>query len=396
MRRLLFVCEGDAQWGLKEKGNIVYNDKGKKSQHKIKRASKGKIGKGSCKMEIMPMEQKMDRTMTEALKGAAIVLMVIHHCFGFPNWYLDGISYAHWTFLGQSLDQWICVPTKICVALFAFLSGWLYERKGSFSFRYSWKKILALLQAYWLQLFLCFLPLSIALGTYRPNMWSLWENLWAIRDNIVLFAWYVYFYIFAMLLLPLIRRYCMGRGKCMDAFLPLVLCVAARYAVQTLPIEQYLLDALDNCLRYFPCLLSGIWFRRYGYPRRWELFCAKQKTVFFVFFLAVIYLAKKEVPQIGMLNLEIIYAPFAVFALVCLFSACRERSRAIWRFLGRYSLQIWFFHSIFFSPYTAILTQKIAFLPYFPPLVVLWVLILCIVPAIFFAEVGKWIHKLIC
>ena len=37
----------------------------------------------------------MERSLTIYLKGIAIILMVMHHSFAFPEWYVDGISFPY-------------------------------------------------------------------------------------------------------------------------------------------------------------------------------------------------------------------------------------------------------------------------------------------------------------
>ena len=62
------------------------------------------------------------RDISGAIKGIALILMFIHHFFTFPEWIICGIDYP-WirTFAIQ-----FGAPTKLCVALFAFLTGYFH------------------------------------------------------------------------------------------------------------------------------------------------------------------------------------------------------------------------------------------------------------------------------
>ena len=344
-------------------------------------------------MRMKTFPQSMTREMTEVIKGVAILLMVTHHCFGFPQWYVGGISYTG-TFLGQTLAEWICVPTKICVAIFACLTGYLYEVKHDFSYSYACKKIIRLYFAYWMELFFLFLPLIYLVGNQNGLEGKWWQNIWGYgENNIIYFGWYVYFYLFTMTLLPLVRKLLMRGGKWLRFLLPVLLCGILRRYVPHLGWPQQFLDAADNCLRYFPCVVSGIWIGMYGFPLWWEKFW-KRLGMFGGFLLCVvIYLLKKEYPQIGVWNLEMFYAPIFIYGITRIFVRTKGIFTKIFRLLGRYSMQIWFLHAVFFTPLLREETQWIAFLPQIPFLVVIWVILLCLIPAFIFAKLEQFLTQ---
>ena len=78
--------------------------------------------------------------MTNILKGIAVIFMFVHHMFTFPRWYIDSISYPEL----KDFASFFCSPFKLCVGMFA------------------------------------------------------------LKRPIMCFCWYVYFYIVAMLILPLL------------------------------------------------------------------------------------------------------------------------------------------------------------------------------------------------
>lgn len=55
---------------------------------------------------------------TNILKGVAIILLILHHCWCTGKGYDDIILYGH------PLFQNIGIFSKLCVALFVFLSGY--------------------------------------------------------------------------------------------------------------------------------------------------------------------------------------------------------------------------------------------------------------------------------
>lgn len=67
---------------------------------------------------------------------------------------------------------------KICVAIYAVLSGYGYFFAREKTIKYSLKKILGLLQIYWLSLFTLFMPAAMLGGVEsditaidRPDVW---------------------------------------------------------------------------------------------------------------------------------------------------------------------------------------------------------------------------------
>ena len=119
------------------------------------------------------MEEKsrfaLDVSLSKAIKGFALILMVAHHCFGFPAWYIQGVNYSNVLILGVPLANWITNSTDLCVSLFAFLTGWAYFYNQKKTIRYSLGKIVSFLKYYWFVLFIIFIPAAVTLGKYVPT-----------------------------------------------------------------------------------------------------------------------------------------------------------------------------------------------------------------------------------
>ena len=65
------------------------------------------------------------RDDTKMVKGFAIILMLYHHLFAFPNRIQDGSSYITLlTFTNVDSAMLIGLFGKMCVALFLFLGGY--------------------------------------------------------------------------------------------------------------------------------------------------------------------------------------------------------------------------------------------------------------------------------
>ncbi len=321
---------------------------------------------------------KLDISMSKVIKGFAIILMVIHHCFGFPAWYIDGISYNNVVILGVPLWTWIMNPTEICVSLFAFLTGYAYFFNKIPSLKYSIKKILSFLKYYWFILFVIFIPCAVALGTYAPTLKSVIFNMFAVNNNLICFAWYVYFYIFVMLTLPFVTKLFNGR-LLFDFFLAVVGCVLLYNLASHVTIpKQYLVSGLLQCLYWYPCVLIGYLFAKHDIFNRLKKHFEHPNKILYVFTILAMMGCRLKWQRLLNVNLDVIYAPVIIFSFVML---VRDRAiivKNIFGFLGNHAMNIWFLHSIFFTSALSLYFQNIAYLPKNPILVVLWVILLCL------------------
>ena len=149
---------------------------------------------------------QMDRAFSKQLKGIAITLMIVHHFFGYPTWYISGIAYPGL----EGIADTICVTSKTCVGIFAFITGWTYALHQDKSFKYSLKKIWRILVDYWV-VYLLLLGIAAVISGVAPfrGGWNRILEMFAINlsgTSIMLFCWYIFFYLFLMLFFPFYYR----------------------------------------------------------------------------------------------------------------------------------------------------------------------------------------------
>ena len=60
-----------------------------------------------------------DKECFTFIKGIAIISMIVHHAFGFPAWYVDGISYPDIL----PYAEYIRNSARLCIPIFVFLTG---------------------------------------------------------------------------------------------------------------------------------------------------------------------------------------------------------------------------------------------------------------------------------
>lgn len=102
---------------------------------------------------------KIDRRETEYLKGIAILLMLGHHLFAFPDRILPPNFYIPIPG-GLHLEETAGAFGKICVGIFLFLSGYGFAVNGVKPFRYYTEKIWRFFHVYWFY-FILFIPIGL-------------------------------------------------------------------------------------------------------------------------------------------------------------------------------------------------------------------------------------------
>jgi hypothetical protein len=340
--------------------------------------SVGAVSMGTTVSTDTQSPVKLDIGLSRAIKGFAIILMVAHHCFGFPEWYIQGVDYSKILILGTPLASWVTESTHLCVSLFAFLTGWAYFFNKKPTLSYSVGKIVNFLKYYWFVLFLVFVPAGALFAHYTPTVKELILNMFAVKTNYVSFAWYVYFYIFVMLTLPFVAKIFNGKPL-FDFFFAIAACAVVYDLVSRVVIfRDYISGGLLNCLTWYPCVLVGYLAAKHDLLTRLHKVFGHPNKILYACTLLVIMGCRIKWQSLLTVSLDVLYAPAAVYCLVMLLTPGAAAVRKPLEFLGNQAMNIWFLHSIFFSVILRPYFQRIAFLPKNPILVVIWVILLCL------------------
>lgn len=91
----------------------------------------------------------LTRNETNFIKAVAIIMMLMHHFWGFPAWRVGGAALEPAIYLpgGASLSWMAARQFKICVAMFAVITGYGWG-KGQVSLRKAAQRIGKVLLAY--------------------------------------------------------------------------------------------------------------------------------------------------------------------------------------------------------------------------------------------------------
>lgn len=347
----------------------------------------------------------MDKKTTVAIKGIALIFMFIHHFFTIPEHYISSISYPGL----EKFAMYFFLPLKICVPVFAFLTGYFYFFAKEKTFRYSLRKITDLLIPY-LFVYIPFLCLALILGCYQFNIVNVGLELFALRRNIMCFCWYVFFYYFSMLLLPLLTRF-PGKRPLADIFLLLIVPAVFWMVLSAfvgIPLVQTVITYMWD---WFPCIAIGFLFAKYNIFEKIDLyfqtFPSKIFRIVSYFFLVCLAMMGSLICsrisfgniyirgvsyELGF-SMEMIYGTMFVYGIAKLLQFIKDTwVLRLLGAIGKKSMLMWFIHCIFFNVCKE-KTQPILYLPRNPVLVVIFGLVLCFGLAALIEPVTNFVLK---
>lgn len=123
----------------------------------------------------MNTKNKFQKEHTLAVKGVAILLMLWHHLFTFPDRIVAGSYHSYFSFRDNTIEFWIGHFGYLCVAIFMIMSGYstyIGLTKNNNTQEFISNKCMKLFKCYWL-VFIIFIPLGYLMGI--RNNYSIYE-----------------------------------------------------------------------------------------------------------------------------------------------------------------------------------------------------------------------------
>lgn len=324
---------------------------------------------------------------TEMIKGVAIILMLFHHFFAFPEWFVTGVSYIGIPLRANTLEFVIGKFGHICVALFAFLTGYglFFSYRSGNIVKKTFRRGTIFLLGYFLVLFGVAIPINVALGkTSDLSFKFILMNMTAYNHDLVPFAWYVWFYIALIVTLPFFYKAMSAHAfVTLPAFL-LLPGIANFFLAKVASSDFWVCTAVNFAMQYFlwvTCALSGLCFAKY---KIFDIFeGAFEKLGQFKYFGAVVLMlilmyfrAYKSETLANYFTFDCIYAPIFIFFATHILLLLPGVFGDFLKFMGKHSMNIWFLHSLFFFRTSELM--KYAYAPRVSILIVMWVIILCL------------------
>lgn len=321
----------------------------------------------------------MEKKTTQMIKGIAILIMIAHHFIVFS---VNSMPYFVILF-GQAC--------KICVAIYAVLSGYGYFFVKNKTIGYGLKKIWGLLQIYWSSLFTLFIPIAMR-GGWKITPWKLVIQMFGLLPNLNWFAWYVFFYIFCMLVMPLLCKYKVFRfGAFVNLLILLIVPYVCEIILRFMPNYETntILHDLYSCFLYFPCFLIGYWIAENRVVEKSKKYL--KNSIVCLIGIVMIYGARIIVTSIVGFLLDVFYAPIIICCIVNLLEKLDiiVVTRTL-KTLGKYSTGMWFFHAVFFSTYVCDWFQPVLKMIPWMPFMFVWLVILSLAGAVVYEKVLKY------
>ena len=335
----------------------------------------------------------LNKNLSTYLKGIAIILMVIWHSLGWPDWLVYPISYPA-TYL-QPYSKYIAGFAGFAVVqLFLFLTGYTYYHHKDKSIQYSIKKIIVFLIDYWIVYFI-FLTIAIFYCNYNFSIIDIFTEMFALTNNVMAFNWYVFLYIEVMLFLPVLNHLSNKYPLKKTLLILLMLFVLAEIISLALLLvfekKFFLYKAISSYfVKQVPISIIGYFSAKFNLIQNVRIYLIQYPKwlLYFSMFLSVVVYAFKS-------KLVYILTPYYVSLMSCFSIDYSNIFNRLILFLGKHSMNIWFLQCIFYANATKFVFQKYAYLPQNPFLVVIWILLLCSIGSIIITSIQKRINNLI-
>lgn len=162
------------------------------------------------------------RDDTKIIKGAAIVFMLAHHLWGFPERIAGGSLKYMFTIFGQSSIVYFGLFGKICVSMFFFVGGYgmyMASQNGRLDII---SKLKMLYISYW-KVFVLFIPIAFLFFNNQPiycedsqicnryagfHWGEFLQNFLALRTTYNSEWWFLRSYVYAIITFPFVKKIC--------------------------------------------------------------------------------------------------------------------------------------------------------------------------------------------
>ena len=326
----------------------------------------------------------LTKNASNYLKAIAIVMMIVHHYWGFPSWVLP--KYAKYTYLigGQDIETTIGLWNRFCVSIFAFITGYaVFINKKYIKLKYRLRKLAEFYLTYWTALaFIYFV--GFVVGEPMPNKKQLILDVAGIMNfgpGIHCdFAWYVFFYAEVMLITVPLLQLIFQNGHIGIKFL---LSLATMAGITAVFKQTGITGSWAGHFTFWSqVVMAGYIIAKGGEFSRLQEHCLKilrkhtyilLNTIVLITCIPAHYYINTEI-----LNLDFIYAPVFIYSAVNIGKTLKNKLTFIGptiNAIAANSSNIWFLQALFFTPNKTF--QGIAFAPHFGILIVIWVLLIC-------------------
>lgn len=330
---------------------------------------------------------RFDRDKTKIVKGFAILFMIILHTLASPDCYDVAFS----TFDNPLVSR-IFSTFKICVGIFTFMVGYGYSFSKSKDIKYSWEHIRRLLLPFWIILFIFTIPLC-----KNIDGGVLLQNMFGINSSLNYFSWFVYFFIYAMVVMPFIAR--VINKKTWMVVLVIGFSFLCEVAVHSIPnwSDNDFIKMAFNCMLQTPCMVVGYLFAKYRLFEKIKLPTNRYVVLLIIATCAICaFIIRYYKSAVLGFSLSVVYVPMLIFSIVALFSHFKLKYTSVaLQKLGELSVYMWFFHALFFTKSVRSVYQPLILVSDNVFVVAIWTILLTVVASFVLKSVVDKIGKVV-
>lgn len=303
------------------------------------------------------IKKNISKTESFTIKGIAILLMLIHHFFTFPQWIVAG-RYSP----NPELALIFSSPTKLCVCIFAFLNGYAFAL-GDRTCQGAINKIKKIFVNYWCIAIPAIL-FAVFICNYELTKIEIVKELFGLSSAVMIFAWYVSFYCISIIIMTLIQKH-LDKNIVGGLLFGIILPICVFYLLQNLALPKEIKTLFNNLKHWFPCIAVGYLAYKYNWIEKFGILTKKLNREFVSIALILFCFMGRYFVS----GLDFIYCFLLVFAIVNLHV---DDKKIIGHFLqccGKNSSNMWFLHCLYFATSTREFIQPLAYWAKYPILI---------------------------
>lgn len=145
---------------------------------------------------MMKCETVLSKDYSNMVKGMAVLMMIMHHIWGFPE-RIPGL-------LLSNIEVQIGSAAKICVSIFMFLSGYglyyTFYKKGEIRV---WHRVWSIYKRFW-QVFFIFVPIGFLFLSKPFAIQEFLQNMFCLKFGYNHEWWFLGTYIELLIILPVV------------------------------------------------------------------------------------------------------------------------------------------------------------------------------------------------
>ena len=308
------------------------------------------------------------------LQGFAVSLMVWHHLFGFPE--RVSVPYVL-VFDGLfQIETLLSYFGRICIAVFAFCSGYGMEKKAILAentglrgllenYKSAVRHLVKFFLRFWL-VFIVFVPFGLLTNRYPIRFETIVKSFLGQSYSYNAEWWYIGHYIKFMLLFPFVSvlfRWAEEKGK----MLPHMGMLAA-VALMVLAPKNMAWTGFFGVLIYF---IEGMYFARSVWFEKLSLLICKnwQRLLVGLALIGAVFVAR-TLGIADWMNISFFVFGFVLILKNPIMDKCFGK---ILLTIGKYSTYIWLTHTFFAYYYF----QPFTYAPKYSWLIAVWCILLC-------------------